>query len=148
MTHAGTVFKRHVDALPHQLDDGMAAASQLIEPETGTVALAFQQSLGAWLVPDLVRTCRAAHPGARFQLTQVRDELQSAALDGGQADLEIGTPPYLLGCARASRVRAREGRRCRHGSSPPAAGMAWGVLPPAPLVRRPLMGTCGLIADS
>jgi len=58
------------------------------------------------------------------------------------------SPPYLLGCARASRVRAREGRRCRHGFSPPAAGMAWGVLPPAPLVRRPLMGTCGLIADS
>jgi len=83
MTHSGTVFKRHVDALPHQLDDGMAAASQLIEPETGTVALAFQQSLGTWLVPDLVRTCRAAHPGARFQLTQVRDELQSATLDGG-----------------------------------------------------------------
>ena len=27
-------------------------------------------------MPDLVRTCRAAHPGARFQLTQVRDELQ------------------------------------------------------------------------
>jgi LysR family transcriptional activator of glutamate synthase operon len=71
----------------------MAAASQLIEPETGTVALAFQQSLGTWLVPDLVRTCRAAHPGARFQLTQVRDELQSATLDGGQADPEIGTPP-------------------------------------------------------
>ena len=93
MTHSGTVFKRHVDALPHQLDDGMAAASQLIEPETGTVALAFQQSLGTWLVPDLVRTCRAAHPGAPFQLTQVRDELQSATLDGGQADLEIGTPP-------------------------------------------------------
>jgi hypothetical protein len=30
MTHSGTVFKRHVDALPHQLDDGMAAASQFI----------------------------------------------------------------------------------------------------------------------
>ena len=57
-------------------------------------------------------------------------------------------PPYLLGCARASRVRAREVRRCRYGSSPPAAGMAWGVLPPARLVREPLMGTCGLIADS
>jgi len=93
MTHSGTLFKRHVDTLPHELDDGMAAASQLIEPETGTVALTFQQSLGTWLVPDLVRTCRAAHPGARFQLTQVRDELQSATLDGGQADLEIGTPP-------------------------------------------------------
>ena len=30
----------------------------------------------------------------------------------------------------------------------PAAGMAWGVLPPARSVREPLMGTCGLIADS
>ncbi len=91
MTHAGSVFKRHVDALLHQLDDGIAAVNQLIEPDTGTVALAFQHSLGTWLVPDLVRSFRTAHPGIRFQLTQVRDELHSAALDGGQADLEIGT---------------------------------------------------------
>ena len=91
MTHAGAVFKRHADALLHQLDDGIAAVSQLIEPETGTVALAFQQSLGTWLVPDLVRSFRTAHPGIRFLLTQARDERQSAALDGGQADLEIGT---------------------------------------------------------
>lgn len=91
LTHAGAVFKRHVDALLHQLDDGVAAVSQLIEPDTGTVAIAFQQSLGTWLVPDLVRTFRAAHPGVSFQLTQVRDELHSAALDGGQSDLEIGT---------------------------------------------------------
>src|SRR6202035_220485 len=80
MTQAGAVFKRHVDALLHQLDDGIAAVSQLIEPDTGTVSLAFQQSLGTWLVPDLVRTFRAAHPGVRFQLTQVRDELHSVAL--------------------------------------------------------------------
>jgi len=91
MTAAGEVFKPHVDALLRQLDDGIAAVSQLIEPESGTVALAFQQSLGTWLVPDLVRTFRAAHAGVGFRLTQVRDELHSAALDGGQADLEIGT---------------------------------------------------------
>jgi LysR family transcriptional activator of glutamate synthase operon len=91
MTHAGTIFKRHVDAVLHQLDDGIAAVGQLLEPDTGTVALAFQHSLGTWLVPDLVRSFRARHPQVQFQLTQVRDELQSAALDGGQADLEIGT---------------------------------------------------------
>src|SRR5712692_5518266 len=91
MTRAGAVFKRHVDALLHQLDDGIAAVNQLIEPDTGTVALAFQHSLGTWLVPDLVRSFRAAHPAVRFQLTQVRDELHAAALDDGQADLEIGT---------------------------------------------------------
>lgn len=91
MTHAGSVFKRYVDAALHQLDDGIAAINQLMQPGTGTVALAFQQSLGTWLVPGLVRSFRAAHPDVTFQLTQVRDELHSAALDGGHADLEIGT---------------------------------------------------------
>ena len=91
MTHAGAVFKPHLDALLHDLDDGIAAVSQLIDPDTGTVMLAFQQSLGTWLVPDLARSFRGTHPGIRFQLVQVRDELRSAALDGGHADLEIGT---------------------------------------------------------
>src|ERR1700749_2875422 len=91
MTHAGSVFKRHVDALLHQLDDGIAAVNQLLEPETGTVALAFQHSLGTWLVPYLVYSFRATHPQVRFELTQVRDDLPSAALAGGQADLELGT---------------------------------------------------------
>jgi LysR family transcriptional regulator, transcription activator of glutamate synthase operon len=91
MTHAGAVFKPHLDALLHHLDDGMAAVNQLIDPDTGTVALAFQQSLGTWLVPDLARSFRAAHPGVGFQLTQVRDELNAAALAGGNADLELGS---------------------------------------------------------
>src|SRR2546423_5449450 len=39
-------------------------------------------------------------------------------------------------------LRAWEVRRCRHGSRPPVASTAWGVLPPAWWVRRPLMGTC------
>ena len=91
MTHAGAVFKPHLDALLHHLDDGIAAVSQLTDPGTGTVALAFQQSLGTWLVPDLVRSFRAGFPSAGFQLTVVRDELNFVALDGGNADLEIGS---------------------------------------------------------
>jgi LysR family transcriptional activator of glutamate synthase operon len=91
MTHAGVTFKRHVDSMLHQLDDGIAAVNQLIDPDTGAVALSFQQSLGTWLVPDLVSSFRSAHRSVRFLLTQVRDELLAPALDGGQADLEIGT---------------------------------------------------------
>src|SRR5260370_17215641 len=93
MTHAGAVFKPHLDALLYHLDDGMAAVSQLIDPDTGTVALAFQQSLGTWLVPDLARSFRAAHPGVGFRLTQVRDDPNSAALDGGHPDLALGPRP-------------------------------------------------------
>ena len=73
LTHAGAVFKPHLDAMLHNLDDGIAAVSQLIDPDTGVVALAFQQSLGTWLVPDLVRSFRTAHPRVRFLLTQSRD---------------------------------------------------------------------------
>jgi DNA-binding transcriptional LysR family regulator len=100
-THAGMTFKRYVDIALHRLDDGVAAVNQLLEPDTGVVSLAFQHSLGTWLVPDLVGTFRGAHPRVRFRLTQVRDEVRSAALDaagpddggrdGEQADLEIGT---------------------------------------------------------
>jgi LysR family transcriptional regulator, transcription activator of glutamate synthase operon len=102
MTHAGAVFKPHLDALLHNLDDGVAAVSQLLDPDSGVVVLAFQQSLGTWLVPDLVRSFRGAHSGVRFRLTQVRDELNSAALDGGNADLELGSrrPPDDQALAR------------------------------------------------
>jgi DNA-binding transcriptional LysR family regulator len=89
MTRAGAAFKRHVDALLNDLDDGLAAVDQLVDPETGTVALAFQLSLGTWLVPDLISSFRAEHPGVRFELTQARDELVSAVLHGGRVDLEI-----------------------------------------------------------
>jgi DNA-binding transcriptional LysR family regulator len=115
MTHAGAVFKPHLDAMLHQLDDGIAAVSQLIDPDTGTVALAFQQSLGTWLVPDLARSFRTSHPLVGFQLTQVRDELHSAPLDGGNADLELGTrrpdrpgPPHVPDPAVHTRLIAIE----------------------------------------
>src|ERR1700733_6629816 len=90
MTLAGTVFKRHVDVMLHHLDDGIAAVNQLIDPDSGTVALAFQHSLGSWLVPDLVSSFRGRHPSISFQLTEVRDELHAPPLSGGRADLEIG----------------------------------------------------------
>ena len=91
MTHAGSAFKRHVDAMLHELDDGLAAVNQLIEPETGTVALAFQLSLGTWLVPDLVSSFRADHPDVQFELKHVRDELVTPVLGRGQVELEIST---------------------------------------------------------
>jgi LysR family transcriptional regulator, transcription activator of glutamate synthase operon len=88
-THAGAVFKRHVDNLPHELDDGLAAVNELHDPETGTVRLAFQLSLGAWLVPDLVASFRRAHPQVRFVLEQSHDALGSSLIAGGRTDLEF-----------------------------------------------------------
>jgi len=91
MTHAGSAFKRHVDAMLHQMDDGLAAVDQLIEPETGTVALAFEPSLGSWLVPDLVSSFRADHPSVGFELKQVNNEMLTSLVGDGAVDLELST---------------------------------------------------------
>ena len=125
MTHAGAVFKPHLDALLHNLDDGIAAVSQLIDPDTGTVALAFQQSLGTWLVPDLARSFRAAHPGVRFRLTQSRDEPDFVILDGGNADLELGSRRAPDEATR-SRLIAVEPLRAGPAARPPAGRPATG----------------------
>ncbi|WP_210480852.1 LysR substrate-binding domain-containing protein [Naasia sp. SYSU D00948] len=89
LTHAGAVFKRHADAVLHQLDDGLAAVSELLDPETGTVALAFQPSLGTWLVPALISDFSARHPSVRFRLEQSQDSLLSSPVTGGGIDLEF-----------------------------------------------------------
>jgi LysR family transcriptional regulator, transcription activator of glutamate synthase operon len=88
-TRAGAEFKRHVDDLLHALDDGQAAVNELVDPETGTVDLAFQVSLGGWLVPWLVRGFRDQHPRIKFRLEQSDDALGSSRVAGGRVDLEF-----------------------------------------------------------
>jgi DNA-binding transcriptional LysR family regulator len=88
-THAGSVFKRHVDAVLHALDDGLAAAEELIDPESGTVRVAFQLSLGTWLVPDLIAAFRTEHPRVRFEFEHSHDALGSSLVAGGRTDLEF-----------------------------------------------------------
>ena len=97
LTRTGEVFKPHVDRLLAELRGGLDAVAQFVSPETGTVAVAFQQSLGSWLVPDLLGSFRAGHPGVGFRLTNARDELHGLPLDGGAADLEIGTRRFRTG---------------------------------------------------
>lgn len=88
-THAGSVFKRHVDAMLHALDDGLAAVDELVDPRTGTVAVAFQQSLGTWLVPGMIGAFRAEYPHVRFVLESSHDALGSSLVSESRTDLEF-----------------------------------------------------------
>jgi LysR family transcriptional regulator, transcription activator of glutamate synthase operon len=97
LTRSGEVFKPYVDRMLQQLKDGLAAVAQSVSPDTGTVAVAFQQSLGSWLVPDLVRSFRGDYPQVRFNLTQAHDELHGLPLNAGTADLELGTRRFRVG---------------------------------------------------
>lgn len=94
MTRAGLAFKRHVDAAVHELDDGLAVVQQLLDPESGTVSLAFQPSLGTWLVPGLVSGFRQAHPGVDVVLTSKQDDELTPAVGGRSGvELELTTRP-------------------------------------------------------
>lgn len=97
LTRAGEVFKPYADQVVSELRSGLDAVAQFISPATGSVAVAFQGSLGSWLVPDLVRSFRAEQAGVRFELTQVDDELHGLPLNGGKADLELGTRRFRTG---------------------------------------------------
>jgi DNA-binding transcriptional LysR family regulator len=88
-THAGAVFKTHVDAVLHQLDDGLAAVDQLVEPETGTVRVGYQPSFGAWLVPRLVSAFRQEHPRIGFRLEPSDDTSETSMLTSGAVDLLV-----------------------------------------------------------
>ena len=91
MTRAGVTFKRHLDRALHELDDGLAALSELESPDSGTVSIAFQLSLGTWLVPRLVADFHSTHPDVTFELHQIRDELLARRFSDGSIDVEITT---------------------------------------------------------
>ena len=94
LTRAGQDFKRHVDDSLRSLDDGLSAVQQLLDPESGTVSLAFQPSLGTWLVPRLVSAFSRAHPGVHVRLTSKQDnELDPAVGRRADVELELSTRP-------------------------------------------------------
>jgi DNA-binding transcriptional LysR family regulator len=91
MTRAGATFKHYVDRMLHEFDDGQAALSELASPDSGTVSIAFQLSLGTWLIPGLIAGFHRQHPGVRFDLHQVREEQSAEPLLEGTVDLQITT---------------------------------------------------------
>lgn len=89
LTHAGKAFKAHLDGALHQLDDGIAAVEELLDPATGTVRVAFQPSLGTWLVPAVVASFRQRHPSVRVNLMAVGDPAGSTPVLDGLVDLQF-----------------------------------------------------------
>lgn len=139
MTHAGAVFKRHVDRAIDELDDGLAEVDQLVDPDRGTVSLAYEPSLGVWLVPAVVSGFRAAHPQVEFVLrhlgAEVLDELDAVA--GARIDLAFtaqspAAPPAPSAASAASAASA-EGDSRAEAVGGPAGPMRWRRLSTEPL---------------
>jgi len=91
LTRAGATFKHHVDAMLHQLDDGLAEVAQLMDPESGVVTIAFPQSLGEWLMPAIAAGFLRRHPDVQLDLSARHDETTPATGTGSETDLELTT---------------------------------------------------------
>jgi DNA-binding transcriptional LysR family regulator len=72
--------------------DAVEQARRDVDPERGTVRLAFMHSLGTWLVPELLRNYRAEHPGVHFELVQGAARDLVDRVTSGQSDLALVGP--------------------------------------------------------
>lgn len=89
LTPAGHVFSAHVNAVLHRYDQGVREILELVDPDAGTVPLAFLHTLGTWLVPKVISDFRERHPRTRFELRQHGEEGLAAELLTGTADLVL-----------------------------------------------------------
>lgn len=92
LNHRGEVLADTARRTRDTWTAGVEEVRRLVDPQRGTVRLAFMHSLGTWLVPDLLRTWRADHPAVQFEL------VQGASLDlvdrvvAGSSDLAFVGP--------------------------------------------------------
>ena len=89
----GRRLAEHARRALDEIDTGEAAVRRSADPETGEVRLGFLNTLGTWLVPELIGAYRDAHPRVRFRL---RQESAAALIDGlleGRHDLLVTSGP-------------------------------------------------------
>jgi DNA-binding transcriptional LysR family regulator len=98
VTEAGLLLLRHADAIVAQLDAARADMAALAEGEVGTLRVGIYQSVGARLLPTLVRRFRAQWPRVGVR---VREESAAAdllrLLEHGELDLTFAELPLREG---------------------------------------------------
>jgi DNA-binding transcriptional LysR family regulator len=97
-TEAGLLLLRHTDAIVAQIDAARADMAALAEGEAGTLRVGIYQSVGARLLPALVRRFRAQWPrvGVRVREESAAQDLLRL-LEHGELDLTFAELPVREG---------------------------------------------------
>jgi DNA-binding transcriptional LysR family regulator len=85
----GQALAEHVRRALVELETGISSVRRAADPEAGEIRLAFLHTLGAWLVPELIRAYGAEHPGVRFRLSQAGSRTLISGLREGRHDLVL-----------------------------------------------------------
>jgi LysR family transcriptional regulator, transcription activator of glutamate synthase operon len=93
LTAAGRALLPRVRRALAEIDEGVRAVADAHDPAGGTVRLGFLSPLGTWLVPDLLQAFRLERPRVRFELRQDGADRILQALEAGDLDLLLSSPP-------------------------------------------------------
>ena len=90
--HQGRTLARGVARALAEFDASMQNVREVADPEHGEIRLAFLNTLGIWLIPELIGEYSAEHPDIRFQLSQNNGRVALSELLEGRHDLLITSP--------------------------------------------------------
>lgn len=88
----GEIFLRRVNRAMQEISYGRSEIQDLIDPEHGTVSLAFLPSFGTQLIPDLLHAFRLRYPRINFQLHQDVANPILDMLEAGEIDFCLSSP--------------------------------------------------------
>jgi molybdate transport repressor ModE-like protein len=94
LTEAGKLLLRHAEAIVARLDAAKADISALRAGETGTLRVGTYQSVGARVLPGVMRRFMADWPGIELGLSEpTTDPELYGMIESGEVDLAFCSPP-------------------------------------------------------
>ena len=98
LTEAGELLLRHAEAIVARLDAARADMASLRAGETGMLRVGTYQSVGARVLPAVMRRFRTEHPGITLELHEpTTDPELYAQIESGDIDLAFCSPPLPEG---------------------------------------------------
>jgi DNA-binding transcriptional LysR family regulator len=98
LTDAGKLVLRHAEAIIARLNAAQADVAAMVDGEAGTLRIGTFQSVGARIVPTLLRRFGAAWPGVEVQLVESASDPELLAyVERGDLDLTFAMPPLPEG---------------------------------------------------
>lgn len=98
LTPAGQILLGHAQAIVARLDSARADLRALAEGESGLLRIGCYQSVGARLLPRILRTFQTAWPRVRVELTEAEDDEELLHLvERGELDLTFLVYPIMAG---------------------------------------------------
>lgn len=103
----GAAFLRHVERALDAIEAGRRDVLELASEDAALVSLGFLRTLGAALVPQIVRRFAAEHPNVRFTFAQSNGAALEAMLLAGDVALTLTVGPPAHAALRWERVTAQ-----------------------------------------